>query len=276
MHNWDDLRFVVALARYGSMSQAAKHLNTNTATVSRRIHRVNEEAGAILFHKGKNDWELTEEGKRVFDLAARFSDELTTFSAELAEVESTERVVRITAVEFLVNEVLTKTLPDFHRAHPNIQLEISASDQKLSLAYGEADIALRLIRPTEGRLVARRIADIRMGVWGHPGATDWIGLPSELDWTPEMKNGRSHFNRPPAMRLASFQAILTAAEATGLAGIAPAMMATGHPNLHNLQAKSSMRNRELWMLFHETRNNDPIIRETCRWLEASFAGLSKP
>lgn len=52
MDNWDDLRFVVALARYGSMANAARHLRTNTATVSRRIKRLNESANAALFLKG--------------------------------------------------------------------------------------------------------------------------------------------------------------------------------------------------------------------------------
>ncbi|MEM7438035.1 MAG: LysR family transcriptional regulator [Pseudomonadota bacterium] len=273
MHNWDDLRFVVALARYGSMSQAAKHLNTNVATVSRRIHRINEAAGAILFLKGKTDWELTDEGRQVYDLASRFSDDLRTFSAELAEVESTERTVRITAVEFLVNEVLPQTIPDFLASHPNIKLEISASDQKLSLAYGEADIALRLTRPTEGRLVARRVADIPMGIWGTGPSKDWIGLPSELDWTPEMKNGRAFFGRPPALRVPSYRAILAAIGTTGLAGIAPALMAQKEPTLKLLQPEMAMRTRELWILFHETRKNDPIIRETSRWLETSFAKL---
>ena len=184
MDNWDDLRFVVALARYGSMSQAARHLKTNTATVSRRIHRINEHAGTTLFVNGHNDWELTSEGRKVFEIASRFSDDLTAFESSHKAAEITEQFVRVTAIDFLVTEVLAPALPQFLDMHSNIHLELSASDQKLSLAFGEADIALRLTRPTEGRLVAKRVADIEMGIWGHDDADDWIGLPSDLDWTP--------------------------------------------------------------------------------------------
>lgn len=271
--NWDDLRFVVALARYGSMSQAARHLKTNTATVSRRIRRINETAGTTLFLKGQNDWELTSEGRKVFEIAARFSDDLTAFTSDQVEAQDLERVIRVTAVDFLVNEVLAPALPTFLQAHPNIALELSATDQKLSLAFGEADIALRLTRPTEGRLLAKRIANIRMGVYGPARSEDWIGLPADLDWTPEMKNGRAYFGKSPKLRLSSFRAILQGIAATGLAGIAPQLMASGHEGLHPLQTATNMRVRELWLVYHETRKNDAALRDTCKWIEQAFNHL---
>lgn len=273
MDNWDDLRFVVALARFGSMSQAARHLKTNTATVSRRIRRINETAGTTLFHKGNNDWELTSEGRRVFEIAARFSDDLTAFTSDQEAAQDLERVIRVTAIDFLVNEVLAPALPAFLDQNGNIALELSATDQKVSLAFGEADIALRLTRPTEGRLVAKRIADIRMGVFGKEPSENWIGLPADLDWTPEMKNGRAFFGKSPALRLSSFRSILQGIEATGFAGIAPQIMAQAHPGLRALQSANNMRVRELWLVYHETRKNDGALRATCKWIEQSFRHL---
>lgn len=271
MDNWDDLRFVVALARYGSMSQAAKHLHTNTATVSRRIRRINDTAPTTLFVKGRNDWELTSEGRQVFDIAARFSDDLNAFENNARANDITIRVIRVTALDFLVNEVLCPALPDFLENHPGLELELSTSDNKVSLAYGEADLALRLTRPTEGRLVAKRIAELPMGVWAASRkTTDWIGLPTDLEWTPEMKNGHAVFGKAPVLRLPSFQAILEAMETTGLAGIAPALMAERRKELQLLQPRSNMRIREVWTVFHETRKNDSAIKETSRWLEESF------
>ncbi|MEM6617962.1 MAG: LysR family transcriptional regulator [Pseudomonadota bacterium] len=274
MDNWDDLRFVLALARYGSMNQAARHLRTNTATVSRRIRRINETHGSALFIKGQNDWHMTDAGRAVYDVAARLADDLVGLESLQPQPTGEVRVVRVTSLDYLVTEVLAEGLPDFARSHPDVILELSATDANLSLAYGEADVAVRLTRPTEGRLVARRIAQLRMGVFGGDrGAEGWIGLPFDLDWTPEMKNGLAHYGRAPAARLASFHAILSAAAIWGLGAVAPEFMAAGHAALRSRQDRALMPQREVWMVLHETRKSDQILREVCRWIEQRFQGL---
>lgn len=275
MENWDDLRFAVALARYGSMSKAARHLRTNTATVSRRIRRLNEAANAVLFRKSASEWELTSEGRRLFELAAGFSDELQSFNAATANAQQSHQIIRVSGLEFLINEVLSKRLPDFCEQHPNVTLELSANDKNVSLAYGEADIALRLTRPTEGRLVARRIANIKMGVFATSDTKnqDWIGLPFDLDWTPEMKNGLSFFSCEPTLRLASFRSIYCAMRETGRPGILPEIMMQTTNDLVPLQPQREMRLRELWLLFHESRKDDAVLRSTTKWLEDSFAPI---
>ncbi len=276
MDNWDDLRFVVALARYGSMANAARHLRTNTATVSRRIKRLNQSADTVLFQKGATEWELTPEGQRLYDLAASFGEELESFEASSHTSERAVQTVRVTSLEFLNALVLSPAIKSFRQNHPNIALELSATDRNVSLAYGEADIALRLSRPSEGRLVARRIADIKMGVFGQKGSkdNDWIGLPYELDWTPEMKNGHAHFGCEPALRISSFVGILTAMEETGLSGIAPQFLADACGPYELLQPKEERCIREVWMLVHETRKNDLGIRNTCKWIENSFGAIN--
>ncbi len=275
MDNWDDLRFVVALARYGSMANAARHLRTNTATVSRRIKRLNESAVAPLFLKGASEWELTEEGRRLYEMAAGFGDELEAFKAAAVEGAHSTQTIRVTGLEFLNTSILAPALKSFRTENPNITLELGATDRNVSLAYGEADIALRLTRPNEGRLMARRIADIKMGVYGSKktATTEWIGLSYDLDWTPEMKNGVSFFGREPSLRMSSFVAILKAMAETGLSGIAPDFMISSFDQFELLQPKYSRRVREVWMLVHETRKNDVGIQNTCKWIEDSFSSL---
>ncbi|PLS20588.1 LysR family transcriptional regulator [Neptunicoccus cionae] len=275
MENWDDLRFVVALARYGTMSKAALYLRTNTATVSRRIKRLHETTNTLLFQKSGSEWELTTEGRRLFEMAAGFSDDLRSFHATTPSGLQTTQTLRVTALDFLISTVLSKSLNAFTTRHPNVTLELSGSNNRVSLAYGEADIALRLTRPTEGRLVAHRIADIRMGIYGPKNCTskDWIGLTFDLDWTPEMKNGLAFFSREPKLRTSSFQGILQAIRSTGQPGILPEIMAKDQPDLQCLQPHEEMRLRELWLLYHETRKEDAVLRSTCRWLEDSFASV---
>ena len=273
MDNWDDLRFVIALARYGSMANAARHLRTNTATVSRRIKRLNESAHTALFQKGATEWELTAEGRRLYEIAASFGEELDTFHSATHESDLSFQTVRVTGLEFLNDRILSNTIDVFHANHPNITLELSATDRNVSLAYGEADIALRLSRPNEGRLMTRRIANVNMGAFARAGqhSSDWIGLPYELDWTPEMKFGASFFGRPPAFRMSSFSSILNGMERTGLSGIAPHFMAAPFQKLEMLHAPKDACVREVWMLVHETRKADAGVRHTCKWIEESVA-----
>lgn len=274
MDNWDDLRFVVALARYGSMSLAARHLRTNTATVSRRIRRINETNTTPLFQRGQNDWELTPTGQQIFKLASRFSDDLMAFASVRADGETAHRKIRVTALEFLVSEILAPALPGFMSESHNISLELNATEQKQSLAFGEADIALRLFRPTEGRLVARCICRIPMGFWGRAASQDWIGLPGNLDWTSEMRAGHALFGRPPKLRLSSFNAILEGVERLPLAGVAPRFMAQRRTGLQLFpQPQEEVEPKELWMIFHERSKNDLQVREVCRWIEASVSNL---
>ncbi len=273
MDNWDDLRFVVALARYGSMANAARHLRTNTATVSRRIKRLNETTQTTLFHKGASEWELTADGRRLYDMAERFGEDLRGFQAAFDQDGTALQTVRVTGLEFLNDVILAKSLQKFREDHPNIVLELNATDRNISLAFGEADIALRLSRPIEGRLIARRIANIEIAPYGpkEVKTKDWIGLPIELDWTPEMKNALAFYGREPSFRLSSFSSILIAMAETGLSGIAPEFMARNYPQFEQLQTHDDIPVRELWMLVHETRKNESALRNTCKWIEQAFS-----
>ena len=115
-----------------------------------------------------------------------------------------------------------------------------------------------------------------MGVYGiSEGASpNWIGLSYDLDWTPEMKNGKKFFGRDPSLRVSSFEAICNAMHATGLSGIGPNFMADANEEFELLQPKADQRTREIWMLIHETRKGDAGIRNTCKWIEQVFAKLS--
>lgn len=273
MENWDDLRFVIALARYGSMAKAARHLRTNTGTVSRRIKRLNETTNTVLFQKGASEWELTDDGQKLYELAASFSEQLIDFQTTTGREEEHVKPVVVTGVEFFIQEILSKSLGSFIKDNPNIALEINASSKNLSLAFGEADIALRLNCPNEGRLISTHVADFRMDAYKVEGGSEkeWIGLPEELDWTPEMKNGYACFGREPEIRLSSFSSVLEAMKETGLAGILPEFMIAGTSNFERIPTNSKMRTRELWMIIHETRQNDLRIKNTCAWIQNTFA-----
>ena len=76
MNNWDDLRFLVALSKTGTMTAAARSLGTNTATVSRRIERLSDTLGMPAFVKTSDGWRPSEAVSSLISLAQSFDGEL--------------------------------------------------------------------------------------------------------------------------------------------------------------------------------------------------------
>lgn len=77
MQKWDDLKFCLALKRYQTMTAAARALGTNTATVSRRIDRLTEEAGESLFLRNNTQWRATDIGRELAQIALRIEDRIS-------------------------------------------------------------------------------------------------------------------------------------------------------------------------------------------------------
>ena len=183
MDNWDDYKFVAALAHFKSMSAAAKHLHTNIATVSRRIHRLTESSGITIFNKDKDGWVLTPTGQELLDVISNFEEGLRRITSSQVSVTAKPVTIRLSTIEYLASSYIAPELGSLASEHPNVSLDFMCSDHTLSLAYGEADIAVRLNRPEEGRLVSRKIADIPYSVFQNPDSSHkaWIGLSEDLD-----------------------------------------------------------------------------------------------
>lgn len=272
MDNWDDYKYVAALAHFKSMSAAAKHLQTNIATVSRRIHRVTETIGFTIFNKHKDGWSLTPMGENLLVVISAFEDGLQSIKSSQHVDGLTPINVRLSTIEYLASAYLAPQLGSLSSDHPNVSLDFLCSDQTVSLAYGEADLALRLNRPTEGRLVSLKIAEIPYSVFQNPDSAhqSWIGLSEDLDWLPEQQEGFRRFGRPPSMRVPSFAAIARAADATGFACILPNLTPPRTTNLRVSMNGVNCVSREIWVVFHETRREDQGVRIVIDWLKDSF------
>jgi DNA-binding transcriptional LysR family regulator len=95
MQNWDDLKFCLALERYQTMTAAARAVGTNTATVSRRIDRLTEEAGEPLFLRDNTQWRATDMGRELAQIALRIEDRISRAATETMEQQRSD-VERIT------------------------------------------------------------------------------------------------------------------------------------------------------------------------------------
>jgi len=179
--NWDELRTFVEVARDGSLSAAARRLGLTQPTVGRHIDALEAALGLTLFTRSPRGLTPTPAAlalePHVEAMAAAAAALARTASGEAAADRGT---VRVTASEIIGSEVLPPILAAFHAAHPGIAVELALSNRTADLARRDADVAVRMVRPTQSGLVARRIGSSRIGLYAHRDYLARFGEPRSL------------------------------------------------------------------------------------------------
>lgn len=183
MNDWDDLRFVLAVARAGSALRAARALNVNQTTVTRRIAQFEERLGAELFESRQTGQALTPLGELVAAGAERIEAEaLALQSAIDARLRVVSGAVRFTSPDVYADRIVAPFLRSFRQHYPGITVEVIAADRQLDIARGEADVALRATPRPEGTgIVAQRLPDTRWGPYCSRAYAEERGLPANVD-----------------------------------------------------------------------------------------------
>lgn len=179
--NWDNARIFLAVARHGQLLGAAKALGLNHATVARRITALEDALGSTLFRRKTNGTELTAQGER-FLVQAELMESASLAAAEAAGADSSlEGVVRIGAPDGFGVAFLAPRIGELTERHPGLRIELVPVPRAFSLSRREADIAVTLERPREGRLVARKLTDYSLGLYASRAYLDRHGTPETLD-----------------------------------------------------------------------------------------------
>jgi DNA-binding transcriptional LysR family regulator len=179
---WTALRDFLAVAEGGSLSAAARRLGVSQPTLTRRMAALEERLGAELFLRTPRGLELTEAGEAILEPARHMEQE-----ARNAEVAVTGRdralagAVRITATEGLAIDWLTPELAVFQRSHPEIEIDFLIRNTNVNLLEREADIAVRLGRPRQADLVARKVGDLAYGLYAATKYLEDRGRPKDDD-----------------------------------------------------------------------------------------------
>lgn len=166
MIEWDDLRNFLAVARLGTLSAAARSLGVKQSTVGRRLSAFEARTGVRLLQKTPRGFVLTAAGELALAEAEKMeAAALTAERSITAHDGRLEGEIRLTTVETLAAEVVAPILVQFAETHPGIRVKLITGNQTLSLASREADLSVRLARPSGGDLVIRKLGDMRFGFY---------------------------------------------------------------------------------------------------------------
>jgi DNA-binding transcriptional LysR family regulator len=180
--DWHLFRAFLAVVREGSLSSAARVLGTTQPTVGRQVAALEASLAVKLFTRSLDGLAPTEAGMRVIPSAEAMAAAVEAAQrSATGEVDEDRGIVRITASEVIGGEVLPSIIADFHSQHPKISVELALSNRNEDLLRGDADIAVRMVRPTQGALVAKRIGRIDVGLYGHRRYLKRCAMPRRLE-----------------------------------------------------------------------------------------------
>lgn len=155
---FDDLVVFVAVVDAGSVAGAARALGMDASTISRRIGRLEDTLGILLFHRGGRGMEASERGLRLARRVRMAMSEVSVGIDESTGAEDQlEGVVRLTAPTEIGTQLLVPLLREFRGLHPGVTFELDLGSHLVSLERRDADVAVRTIRPQQGDVVSRKL-----------------------------------------------------------------------------------------------------------------------
>ena len=176
--DWTLVRSFLGVLDAGSLMGAARQLGAQQPTLSRHITELEAQLGAPLFERTGRGVLPTALALAITDAARQMAASADTLAGTLTRSrEATTGTVRITSSEVAASYLLPPVLAQLQQAEPGIQIELVASNQISNLLRREADIAVRMVRPAQGSLVARKLGDIGITACAHTGYLQRAGTP---------------------------------------------------------------------------------------------------
>ena len=267
MVDWNHLQDFLAVARTGRLTSGARALGVDHTTLSRRIAALEAALKARLFDRSPQGYALTVHGERLLARAESMESLMLAAQAEVGEADMrVSGVVRIGAPEGFGSYFLSPRLPELAERHPELEIQLVAIPGVLSLSKREADVAVTLSAPREGRLISRKLTDYSLSLYGAPSYLDarpalrsranmkdhrFIGYIEELLYAPEL----DYMQAPDvdirvAFKSSNLIAQLQACVAGAGLAVLPDFVAHGRPYLRRvLEGQVGLR-REFHLVVH--------------------------
>lgn len=283
MENWDDLRLFLATARAGSSRGAADELGVNQSTISRRISGLEKRLAVRLFDRNPGGLELTAAGQELLLLSTEVEEGIDALDRRLQGRDLELRgPVRLSLPDVFVAPTAGH-LARFAAQYPQIELDVMVDNSVVSLTQREADLALRMAGNPPQQLVGRRIAPVKMAIYGavdylsereqpvDPSTCDWVrwdeewrGAPPEawIDANVPKENIRGRVNT-------TLSQVELMAQGVGL-GFKVCYSGDADPRLRRVGEPFDF-SFALWLLTHEDLRSTARVRALMRFLGDALA-----
>lgn len=278
--NWDDARILLAVARSGTFSGAARALDVDETTISRRLDRAERSLAVSLFQARDGRRVPTPIGAKLVAQAERLEAEALRLEMLAAtDPDAPIGSVSLAATEMIARHILAPCVGGFLAAHPRINLRLRTGHENVSFARWEADLAVRLARPEQGDLVIKKLADIDFAVYcaqeqGGPPPAHWVGYDEDLARLPEARYVAERLEgRDLVLRSNDSDTLAEAAAAGAGAAVLPVFLGEPRSDLVRDETAHPPVRREAWLLVRPDLREAPAIRATAEWVGDVFRRL---
>lgn len=276
MLDWDDFRVVLALARERTLSATARRLNVDQSTIGRRLAAVEAAANARLFDRSPDGYVLSAAGAAALPHLQAIEASALALEQQLVGRDARlEGRVRLATSDSFAAWFLVPRLRELQERHPGIAIELVTGNEPADLARSEADLSLRLSRPAQPNLIARRLGQAAWGLYaaesyvhargvpelrhelqGH----DLIGFGDELRGTVGAKWLRDHGARGRVVLRSSSLLALGSAVVAGL-GVAPlpCLFGDSQPSLRRV-LPALIGHHDVWLVVHPNVKDSARVR----------------
>lgn len=287
--DWNDLRYFIAVSRAGTTAAAARSLRVNQSTVVRRLAALEAALGVQLFHKGRNGYRLSPQGKALLPEAEAVESAaraVTRHAAHLAASHSA--ALRVTTAEGMALGLVPQLINAFHRRHPGIQVNLLIEDRYHDLENGEAEIALRAGPPGADNLIGRRLSDICWAVYASPAYLERAGRPASLQAVNDHKvigfEGAIEHIKPArwlrdvapdceiVCRSGSVLGLLFAAQSGFGLALLPCHIGDQEAGLRRVVDPQPELTGDFWILTHPRLHKQPKVRAFFDFMSEEIAG----
>ena len=296
---WSDFKVLLALQRAGSVAGAARLLQVDSSTVSRRLAALEEAVDTRLLIRGGREFAWTPAGRALIEageaMEAAASGALRAVRTAKIEVSGT---VRISVPPGFVPVLMSRLLPALRQAHPALQVELDGGFERVDLARGEADLAVRMVRPEEPDLVAGPSFDCGWFAYAAASYLEARGRPESFDdlarhalvlytealhRVPPLRWMEAHRGESrELLRVDNLEVACQAIAAGGGIAVLPCVIADSVPGLRRVFAERVAVNSG-WVVYHESARDMSRVRvvaealkEFLRCHEAIFSGAAPP
>jgi DNA-binding transcriptional LysR family regulator len=280
--DWNDVRFFLALAREGTLVKAALSLGVDQTTVGRRIAALETRLRVAVFARSSSGFELTPAGRRILDASERMNEAALDLSAHLtADQAPCNGTVVVATTETLAEHFIIPAVGELRARHPQLTVVLRTGWSRLDLRRGEADLAVRLVRPSDPRLVCRKLAEFSLRLYASSGYLARHGEPKALHdhalvgYEDALRSGGSVFTSLQvegghvALQANSGRVLLAAAVAgLGIAQL-PSYVGDAAPDLTPILPAHD-KAYAVWLVLPEAKRRVASVRAVSDAIAASF------